>query len=97
MHAVLLCKSFDEIMLVFIDPFNQVVSHTDVECAIALAGEDVDVKLHHYSICQNIFVRIPTFVGMTAIIVTPAEAGVQCSWPWMPTFVGMTAIIVTPP
>ena len=47
MHSLLLCKTFDQIMLVFPDSTDQVVGHADVECAITLTGENLDVVLLH--------------------------------------------------
>ena len=46
-HAVLLREAFDQIILVLLDPPDEVIGNTDIECPITSAGQYVDVACHN--------------------------------------------------
>jgi hypothetical protein len=47
MDVVFLCKALDQIMLVLPNSARKVVRRSDVKCAIASTGKDVNVVLFH--------------------------------------------------
>ena len=47
MHAVLVGKAQDDIVLVLVYPANEIACYADVQRAVGFAGEDVDHGLRH--------------------------------------------------
>jgi hypothetical protein len=47
MHIIFICKSIYNILFVFINPFNQIICHTNIQRTIFSACKNVNVILFH--------------------------------------------------